>query len=129
MTQIGTNGYAAPEVSGHLEALTTILRCGKSGISHPPSFVTLCFSIQILRGKRYTEKVDVYSFAVVAYELVFARERFHDLRFGDDGREQDSWSAINAQIANNNLRPQIPFVVSGELIAIISQCWDENPKL
>ena len=65
----------------------------------------------------------------MAYELVFSRERFHELRFSEDGQEQDSWSAINAQIANRGLRPEIPFIVSTDLVGIITQCWDTNPKL
>ena len=70
---------------------------------------------EIIRGENYGPSVDVYSFAIVAYELVTLTERYATIRGGHDRNSANvPWQAIQNRVATQGLRPQIPDGVSSK---------------
>jgi serine/threonine protein kinase len=66
--------------------------------------------------------IEVYSFSIVMYEILFRRDAFGDL----DIREQD--------IITNQIRPEIPNSSSRsslelQYIELMKQCWQSEPDL
>ena len=86
---------------------------------------------EILRGERYTEKVDIYSFAIVMYELIFSVERYADLRSTAESGDGTTWAAISALVHREEdpLRPTLLFPIPRPLQIIITNSWSTNPKL
>ena len=72
---------------------------------------------EMFAGGSYTEKVDVYSFAMVLFEL-FARE----LPFAGT----DSFS-VPLQVTKG-LRPKLPKHVPKVWAKLIAQCWHDKPS-
>ena len=65
----------------------------------------------------YTVKSDVYSFAIVAYEIVSNQDPYKGMRCND--------------ILNNvvyNRRPKFPEFVPKKIQDLISECWSHNPE-
>lgn len=67
----------------------------------------------------YDNKVDVYSYAIVCWECVTSTLPYHDL---------DSTEIIS-KVLINDLRPKFPPNIPQPLKALISDCWERNPKL
>lgn len=66
----------------------------------------------------YDEKVDVYSFAVVLWELLMQEVPFA-------GLSQDQ---LVLGVLDNDLRPEIPIRMGPPaLISLIKRCWDNDP--
>lgn len=74
----------------------------------------------MFRGEHYSEKVDVYSFAVCFYELVTGIEPFEEL----------TTAQILAKVVHNGGRPEIPpnMVISESIINLMTKCWRDDPK-
>jgi len=68
---------------------------------------------------KYSEKMDVYCFALVVWEMLSGQIPFADL----DG------SQAAAQVAYTNLRPPIPPTCHSSLGDLLQQCWQDDPKL
>jgi len=66
----------------------------------------------------YSEKMDVYCFALVVWEMLTGQIPFADL----DG------SQAAAQVAYTNLRPTIPTTCPIPLRDLVEQCWQDDPK-
>lgn len=54
---------------------------------------------EVLTGRTLTEKVDVYAFAIVFWEMLTSKEPF---------TEFDSFNSFVDAIVDNNVRPPIP---------------------
>jgi len=67
----------------------------------------------------YSEKMDVYCFALVVWEMLSGQIPFAEL----DG------SQAAAQVAYTNLRPPIPPTCNTFLRDLLVQCWQDDPKL
>ncbi|GAM25284.1 hypothetical protein SAMD00019534_084590 [Acytostelium subglobosum LB1] len=65
----------------------------------------------------YSEKLDVFCFSLVVWELLTSEIPFADL----DG------SQASAQVAYAGLRPPIPETVDREFAALLVQCWATEP--
>ena len=74
---------------------------------------------EVLREERYSEKADVYSFAILIWELLSRKVPFV-------GR-----SAIEVahNVAYNGLRPTLPGSSPPALRDLILRCWDDDPSL
>jgi serine/threonine protein kinase len=72
---------------------------------------------EVLRGRRYTQASDIYSFGIIAYEVYTGLPPYHDVA-------HDEFLAIRII---QGLRPELDYKVPREISDIIKQCWDADP--
>lgn len=74
---------------------------------------------EMIQHRPYNQKVDVYSFGIVLWELVTGSVPFANM------------TAVQAAFAvvNKGVRPQIPPDCLPALGAIMTRCWDTNPEV
>ncbi|XP_072963702.1 uncharacterized protein [Typha angustifolia] len=65
-----------------------------------------------------SEKVDVFSFGIVMWELLTGDEPYADLHYG----------VIIGGIVSNTLRPQVPESCDPEWRSLMEQCWSTEPS-
>ncbi|XXG51984.1 hypothetical protein AAC387_Pa03g0419 [Persea americana] len=65
-----------------------------------------------------SEKVDVFSFGIVMWELLTGEEPYADLHYG----------AIIGGIVSNTLRPPIPENCDPEWRSLMEKCWSSEPS-
>src|SRR6516162_4079590 len=72
---------------------------------------------EVLRGKEYTQKSDIYGFGIIAYEVCTGYPPYHDV-----GHEENLAIRIcKGQRPNSNYKiPQL-------ILDIIKKCWDADP--
>ncbi|WCJ37076.1 Protein kinase superfamily protein with octicosapeptide/Phox/Bem1p domain [Euphorbia peplus] len=74
---------------------------------------------ELLNGgsSKVSEKVDVFSFGIVLWEILTGEEPYSNMHYG----------AIIGGIVNNSLRPTIPKHCDPEWKRLMEQCWSPNP--
>ncbi|KAK4355070.1 hypothetical protein RND71_024041 [Anisodus tanguticus] len=74
---------------------------------------------ELLNGSssKVSEKVDVFSFGIVLWEILTGEEPYASMHYG----------AIIGGIVNNTLRPTIPSYCDPEWRCLMEQCWAPNP--
>ncbi|CAM8956988.1 unnamed protein product [Rhodiola kirilowii] len=74
---------------------------------------------ELLNGSsnKVSEKVDVFSFGIVLWEILTGEEPYANMHYG----------AIIGGIVNNTLRPTIPSYCDPEWRNLMEQCWAPNP--
>ncbi|XAR56919.1 Non-specific serine/threonine protein kinase [Bertholletia excelsa] len=74
---------------------------------------------ELLNGSsnKVSEKVDVFSFGIVLWEILTGEEPYANMHYG----------AIIGGIVNNTLRPTIPSLCDPEWRRLMEQCWAPNP--
>ncbi len=77
---------------------------------------------EIIRKQPYTEKVDVYSFAMICYELITRQTPFSDIAF--------LFKVEKKLMAG--IRPPLPTAtkalgVPAEFLELIRDCWAQDP--
>ncbi|KAG8638196.1 uncharacterized protein LOC110630714 isoform X2 [Manihot esculenta] len=76
---------------------------------------------ELLNGNsnKVSEKVDVFSFGIVLWEILTGEEPYANMHYG----------AIIGGIVNNTLRPSIPSFCDPEWKRLMEQCWAPNPAV
>ncbi|XP_022735290.1 uncharacterized protein LOC111288601 isoform X2 [Durio zibethinus] len=74
---------------------------------------------ELLNGSsnKVSEKVDVFSFGIVLWEILTGEEPYGNMHYG----------AIIGGIVSNTLRPTIPSFCDSEWRKLMEQCWAPNP--
>ncbi|KAM7492595.1 hypothetical protein LguiA_035516 [Lonicera macranthoides] len=74
---------------------------------------------ELLNGSsnKVSEKVDVFSFGIVLWEILTGEEPYANMHYG----------AIIGGIVNNTLRPNIPTNCDPEWRRLMEHCWAPNP--
>ncbi|KAL1536126.1 serine/threonine-protein kinase STY13-like [Salvia divinorum] len=73
---------------------------------------------EVLEGKPYNRKCDVYSFGVCVWEIYCCDLPYPDISFAD----------MTSAVVKQNLRPDIPRCCPSSLANIMKRCWDANPN-
>ncbi|GLJ22040.1 hypothetical protein SUGI_0412970 [Cryptomeria japonica] len=73
---------------------------------------------EVLDGKPYNRKCDVYSFGICLWEIYSCEMAYAHLSF----------SEFTAAVVTRNVRPKIPRSCPTSLATVIKKCWDENPE-
>ncbi|KAL1815033.1 hypothetical protein DCAR_0519262 [Daucus carota subsp. sativus] len=76
---------------------------------------------ELLNGSsnKVSEKVDVFSFGIVLWEILTGEEPYANMHYG----------AIIGGIVNNTLRPATPSSCDSEWKKLMEQCWAPNPMV
>ncbi|KAJ9562712.1 hypothetical protein OSB04_007872 [Centaurea solstitialis] len=76
---------------------------------------------ELLNGgsNKVSEKVDVFSFGIVLWEILTREEPYANMHYG----------AIIGGIVNNSLRPTIPSDCDPEWRRLMEQCWSPDPMV
>ncbi|KAA8523422.1 hypothetical protein F0562_009845 [Nyssa sinensis] len=76
---------------------------------------------ELLNGSsnKVSEKVDVFSFGIVLWEILTGEEPYANMHYG----------AIIGGIVNNTLRPSIPSFCDPEWRRLMEECWSPNPAV
>ncbi|RHZ87728.1 hypothetical protein Glove_31g30 [Diversispora epigaea] len=73
---------------------------------------------EVLSGEEYTMASDIYSFGIIAYELITGYPPYYKIPHNSD---------LALKICQG-LRPKIPSEVSKIMTRLIEECWDADPK-
>ncbi|PIN19481.1 Tyrosine kinase [Handroanthus impetiginosus] len=73
---------------------------------------------EVLDGKPYNRKCDVYSFGICLWEIYCCDMPYHDLSFAE----------VSAAVVQQNLRPEIPRCCPSTFASIMRKCWDAKPE-
>lgn len=73
---------------------------------------------EVLDGKPYNRKCDVYSFGICLWEVYCCDMPYADLSFAE----------VSSAVVRQNLRPEIPRCCPSSFINIMKRCWDANPE-
>ncbi|KAF5462670.1 hypothetical protein F2P56_018658 [Juglans regia] len=72
---------------------------------------------EVLDGKPYNRKCDVYSFGICLWEIYCCDMPYPNLSFVE----------VSSAVVRQNLRPEIPRCCPSSLASIMRKCWDANP--
>ncbi|OHT04631.1 TKL family protein kinase [Tritrichomonas foetus] len=72
---------------------------------------------EIIKGKVYTEKSDVYSYGILLWEMLTGNTPYSDM----------NTMKVRDEVAYNNMRPKIPPTCSPKLERLIKKCWENDP--
>ncbi|KAK8871421.1 hypothetical protein M9Y10_007149 [Tritrichomonas musculus] len=75
---------------------------------------------EILLGNPYGPPVDVYSFGIMACEIMSKSQAYPGIEVMD--------MKIMKKIANGTLRPTIPSTINSNMKNLIEKCWDSEPN-
>ncbi|GMH53913.1 hypothetical protein TL16_g01562 [Triparma laevis f. inornata] len=88
---------------------------------------------EVLKGERYDERVDIYSYAITLVEmLVLAESVFEvfEMTYKKLKGEDQALTplALTRMVALENFRPELPDNIPKTLSALIKDCWSANPN-
>lgn len=72
---------------------------------------------EVLDGKPYNRKCDVYSFGICLWEIYCCDMPYADLSFAE----------VSSAVVRQNLRPDVPKCCPSSFAHIMRKCWDANP--
>jgi len=75
---------------------------------------------EIILGKQYTEKADVYAYGIILWEILTRMELYSDKEV----------MQIVVEVVNNSLRPELPdFAKDSPLVPLMEDCWAADPNM
>jgi serine/threonine protein kinase len=80
----------------------------------------LWMSPEVLQGKDLNEKVDIYSYGIVLWEMLTGEEPFTD---------HDSYNAFVQAVCIEKERPPIPEDMHASLSNLLELCWHATPEM
>jgi serine/threonine protein kinase len=104
-----------------ITSITDLGLCRPANVS--PSQDKLIYGVlpyvapEVLRGKKYTQESDVYSFGIIAHEVCTGSPPYHDIAHD---------SHLAARIFNG-CRPVSNYKIPQLILNIIKRCWDADP--
>lgn len=72
---------------------------------------------EVLDGKPYNRRCDVYSFGICLWEIYCCDMPFADCSFAE----------LSHAVVHQNVRPEIPRCCPNSVANIMKKCWDPNP--
>ncbi|EXX62737.1 kinase-like domain-containing protein [Rhizophagus irregularis DAOM 181602=DAOM 197198] len=72
---------------------------------------------EVLRGKEYTQAIDIYGYGIIAYEICTGFPPYYNIA-------HDEFLAIKIC---HGLRPKCDYKIPQLIVDIINQCWDTDP--
>lgn len=75
---------------------------------------------ELLRNEKYSIKADMYSFALVMWEIIEQKRFFEEFKFN---------SQVEIEVVNHNRRPEFSSKVPEFYQEIISKCWDSDASV
>ncbi|KAK4752583.1 hypothetical protein SAY87_021381 [Trapa incisa] len=96
------------------------ISCLETQCNNPKGFTSTYrwMAPEMIKEKHHTKKVDVYSFAIVFWELLTSLTPFEDMT-----PEQAAFA-----VSHKNARPPLPPECPGALWHLITRCWSRNPN-
>ena len=76
---------------------------------------------EILRGEEHDEKVDVFSFSIMLWELLTRKVPYSDVK--ELRKVKDRYEAITHAVSEHNMRPEIPETCPHDLQTLMVHCW------
>ena len=75
---------------------------------------------EIIQGRQYTQKADVYAYGIILWEILTRLEPYED-------KEP---MQIVLEVVNQHLRPHLPSELSASpLVPLMRECWQQEPAL
>ncbi|KAL6880455.1 hypothetical protein ACP4OV_012020 [Aristida adscensionis] len=71
-----------------------------------------------MNGTKVSEKVDVYSFGIVMWEIITGEDPYDGMHYG----------GVIGGILSNTLRPPVPTSCNPEWRKLMEQCWSTEPE-
>lgn len=81
-------------------------------------------SPEVIKGSEYGTKTDVYSFAILMFEVLSDSSPYPDL---ENGKMPDFEFRI--KVANENYRPVFKYPIKENLRKLIEDCWSHDPDM
>jgi serine/threonine protein kinase len=74
--------------------------------------------LKIFNSEGYNEKVDVYSFAIILWELLTSKTPY-------SGKSEPE---VIMGVAQRGLRPEIPLNSPPDFRELLEECWSSDPE-
>lgn len=81
---------------------------------------------EVLMGRKYTEKADIYSFGIVLSELDTHEVPYHDVR--DDGRKLQAMKIVK-KVISESLRPTFTTTIPPIVMDLARRCLNSEPNV
>ena len=74
---------------------------------------------EVVRSEAYTEKVDVYGFGLLLYQLITNKLPYNGM----------NKETLIEQVTNNNQRPKIRQYIPSPFFDLLTLCWHRDPNI
>jgi len=84
-----------------------------------PKGTALYMAPEVMTGRPFDERADVYSFGPILWEILTGKELFE---------QYEEWDEFQEAICDRNERPEIPADCPPALASLMQKCWAKNPE-